>query len=63
MVQFQPVHGQPFLRILQVLPRFAFVLKPNDGVVGITNDEHVAVSFLPPLVCPLIEHVMQVHVR
>ena len=39
------------------------VLEPNDGIVRVAYDDYVALRTLPPLVCPLVEYVVQVDVR
>jgi hypothetical protein len=34
-----------------------------NGIVRIANDDDVALRILPPLVCPLVEYVMQIDIR
>ena len=39
------------------------MLEPNNGIIRVADDDDVALRILPPLVCPLIEYVVQVDVR
>jgi hypothetical protein len=61
-VQFQSVLRQPALQLLQVAPRFALVLEPNDGIIGVAHEDHVALRVLPPLDCPQVEYIVQIYV-
>src|SRR5438094_282157 len=62
-VQFQPVLAQLFPQIFDEPLRFIPVLEPNDSIIRVADDDDVALRILPPLICPLVEYVMQVYVR
>jgi hypothetical protein len=48
------------LQFPEVAHRLVLVLEAEDGIIGVTHHGNVAPRRLPPLVCPLIEHIMQV---
>jgi hypothetical protein len=62
-VQFQSILAQLFPYICEELLRFVFMLKSNDGIIRVADDDNVALRLLPPLVCPLVEYVIQIGIR
>ncbi len=61
-MQLQPEFPHPLPQLLQETIGVLPLLKPQHGVVGISYDDHIARCFLPPLVHPEIEHIMQVEI-
>ena len=59
--QFELPHS--FMQITQESLRFMLVLKADNGVIRITDDDHVAGRFAAPAMGPKIVHVVQVDVR
>ena len=51
--QFELPHS--FLQVLQESLRFMLVLKADDGVIRVANDDHVAGRLAAPAVGPKIE--------
>jgi len=63
-VQLQPKLQQPFPKFHQESVCVRQVLKPDDVIVGVPDDNDVASrALLPPGVHPQVEHVMQIFVR
>jgi hypothetical protein len=62
-MKIQSKTSEPRIEIGKELLRFVPMLKANDSVVRIAHDNHVASgASLPPLVDPLIIHMMEVNV-
>src|ERR1700739_5093784 len=60
--QFELAHS--FLEFVEERPRLVLVLKADDGVVRIANDDHVTRRLgEAPAMDPKIEHIVQVSVR
>ena len=54
---------EPFTHRVPEAPGVGLVLEPDDDVVGVPHDDHVALGLpLSPAVCPQIEHIVQVDV-
>src|SRR5262245_7670715 len=62
-MQFQSEPRKTIAQFSPEPPGFPFVLKAHDDVVGIANDDHVAVRMPPPRTGPEVEDIVQVHVR
>ena len=62
-MQLQPELRDPFPQVRRKWLRFALMLKPQNGVVGVAHDHDITIRpFFPPLLCPEIEHIMQVQI-
>src|SRR5271154_862789 len=59
--QFELTHS--LMQVMQESLRLMLMLEADNGVVRITDDDHVAGRLAAPAVGPEIEHVVQVHVR
>src|ERR1700681_1560614 len=51
------------MQVMQESLRLMLMLEADNGVVRVTDDDHVAGRLAAPAVGPEIEHVVQVHVR
>src|SRR5258707_11899927 len=56
--QFELPH--PFLQVMQESLRFMLMLEADDGIIRVTDDDHVAGRRAAPAVGPEIVHVVQV---
>jgi hypothetical protein len=61
-VQLQPEFVQSPLQFSKIAFCLLLSLEAKYGIVGLAYDRNVATRALPPLVCPLVQHIMQVHV-
>src|ERR1700720_4078252 len=61
-IQLQPILAQMLLQFPEIALCLVLALEAENGVVGVAYDGDVASRRLPPLICPLIEHIVQVHV-
>src|SRR5579859_4896485 len=59
--QFELTHS--FLQIMQESLRLMLMLEANNGVVRVTDDNHVARRLAAPAMGPKVKHVVQVDVR
>src|SRR6202023_4312743 len=59
--QFELPHS--FLQVMQESLRFMLVLEADNGVIRVTDYDHVAGRLAAPAVGPKIVHVVQVDVR
>src|SRR5205085_12296842 len=63
-MQRQRILRQLRAQLVQKTPGIAFVLEPDDEVIGIAHDDHVARGLaLPPVFGPVIENVVQIDIR
>ena len=63
-MQVQPEPRQPLTKLDQEPPRILFILEPDDEVVSEPHDDHITVRVpASPPVDPLVEDIVQVHVR
>jgi hypothetical protein len=62
-VQFQAKFRQACFHLLAKSLRLGAVLKAHDQIVRVAYDDHVAPGLFTPLLYPLIQAVVQVHVR
>ena len=62
-VQRQFELAQSFLEIAQERLRLMLVLEADNGVIRVSDDDHVAGRPAAPAMGPLIEHVVQIDVR
>ena len=63
-VQFQAELDEPLLERDQTAPGVGFLAEPEHEVVGVSHDDDLTASLsLPPVVDPLVENIMQEHIR
>ena len=55
--------AHPFLQILQKLLRLSLMLKADQNIIRIADDDHVACFLLAPGMGPQVENVVEVNVR
>ena len=62
-MQRQRKFPQPLTHLIQEAPGVALVLEPDDEIVGITHDDHIAGGLAPsPAHGPEVEGIVQVDV-
>src|SRR5216683_1446044 len=61
-IQLQPILAQMLLQFPKVALCLVLALEAEDGIVGVAHDGDLAMRRLPPLIRPLIEHIVQVYV-
>src|SRR5579859_7555813 len=59
--QFEVTHS--FLQIMQESLRLVLMLEADNGVIRVTDDDHVTGRLAAPAMGPEIKHVVQVDVR
>ena len=54
---------QTFLKVIQETLRIRPILNPQDEIISLADSDSIAVRIVPsPLMCPLVQNVMQIHV-
>ena len=62
-VEFQFELGKAHAHCCKKAPCFSFVLKPHDAIVCIAHKDDIASSMsLAPLVCPKVQHIVQINI-
>jgi len=61
-IQLQPILQQMLLQFPEIAFYLVLVLEAEDGIVGVAYDGDLTPRRLPPLIGPLIEHIVQIYV-